>query len=211
MYSIFGSIALRSPKKLNRSGFTLIEILIVIAIIGAVLAAIAPKIGNKKSEMKAAVRHLAALTHEIHNAARLYNSTFRLVLKYDEKKGHSYFIESSSGNVTLLSEEQQDDLKDEDKEKEAKRAGFSEDARVLKKPQALPSGLFFAETEYGNRDEAIEGGVAYIHFFPQGLTEEAVIHLTDKKTLNWTIALHPITGHANIFEKKVSLKELRSQ
>ncbi len=195
-----------------RAGFTLIEIMVVLAIIGAVMVTVAPRLVDKKSEMKQAVRQLAGLTREIHNAARLYNATFRLVLRLQEGKVHSYSVESASGNVTLLSEEQQEDLEDassDAQQKEQKRNGFSDDARVLKEARQLPKGLFFGPVEYGNRKEAIASGVAYIHFFPQGLTDEAVIHLTDKKKLNWTIALHPITGHANIYEKNISIKELR--
>ncbi len=195
-----------------RAGFTLIEIMVVLAIIGTVLVTVAPRLVDKKSDMKQAVRQLAGLTREIHNAARLYNATFRLVIRMQEGKVHSYEVESAPGNVTLLSEEQEEDLEDassEAKEKEVKRRGFSADARVLKAAKELPKGFYFGIVEYGNRKEAIGSGVAYIHFFPQGLTDEAVIQLTDKKKLNWTIALHPITGHANIYEKKISIQELR--
>jgi general secretion pathway protein H len=196
-------------------GFTLIEIMVVLAIIGAIMVSIAPRLVDRKSKMKESVRKLATLTREIHNAARLYNSTYRIVIKMDEKKGHSYSIESAPGNVTLLSSAQEEEMQkmissDQEKAKSKSKHQFAEDSRILKKPVELPNGFYFGEIEYGNRSEGISEGVAYIHFFPQGLTEEAVIHLTDRKTLNWTIALHPITGRADLYEKKLGLKDLRN-
>ncbi|MCM2280629.1 MAG: type II secretion system GspH family protein [Bdellovibrionaceae bacterium] len=196
------------------AGFTLIEVMVVMAIIGGILVVLAPRLVDKKSKMKDAVRELTTLTREIHNAARLFNSTYRLVVRMDDKKGHTYTVESTPGNATVLSEEQEEELDkglSTDQDKAQSKNEFSEDPRVLKKAVQLPSGFYIGEIEYGNRSEPMTEGVAYIHFFPQGLTEEAVIHLTDRKTLNWTIALHPITGRANLFERRVTLRELREQ
>lgn len=198
----------------DRRGFTLIELLVVLAIIGGILAIVSPRLLDKKSKMKEAVRELAGLVREVHNAARLHNQTFRLVIKMSEK-GHSYSLEAAPGNVTLMTEEQAEDEEKsstfDSREKSKKKNQFSEDSRFLKKPRELPRGFYFGEIEYGNRSEAVGDGTAYIHFFPQGLVEEAVIHLTDRRKLNWTIALHPITGRANLYEGKVPLKELREK
>jgi general secretion pathway protein H len=197
-----------------KNGFTLIEVMVVLAIIGAILVTVAPRLVDKKTTMKTTVRAFASTTREIHNAARLFNSTYRLVISMDAEEGHSYYIESAPGNVPLLTEEQQADdskLSKEELEEKAKKNGFSADARILKSPVSLPRGLYFDEIEYGNRPTAINAGKAYIHFLPQGLVEEAVIHLTDRKTLNWTIAIHPITGQSDIFDGKKALKELRAE
>lgn len=204
-----------SAARSQNAGFTLIEIMVVMAIIGGILVAVAPRLIDRKSKIKESVRELTTLTRDIHNAARLFNSTYRLVIRMDDKKGHAYTVESAPGNITLLSEEQEKELDkglSSDKEKAAASATeFSEDPRVLKKPITLPAGFFIGEVEYGNRSRPISEGIAYIHFFPQGLTEEAVIHLTDRKSLNWTIALHPITGRASLYDRRVTLKELREQ
>ena len=80
----------------------------------------------------------------------------------------------------------------------------------MKKPVDLTRGLFFESIEYAERKEAITTGKAYVHFFPSGLAEQVAIHITDKKTLNWTITIHPLTGRAEVYERKVSLKELTS-
>jgi general secretion pathway protein H len=183
-------------------------------IIGTILATIAPKLVDRKMRMRESVRKLASLTREVHNASRLYNATYRLVITMDDKKGHSYTVESAPGNVTLLTEDQAEEeakASSGKSDEDLPKSEFSEDARVLKRPEELPKGFYVGSVEYGNRTDAINDGVAYIHFFPQGLTEEAVIHLTDKKSLHWTIALHPITGRANLYERNISLRELREQ
>lgn len=197
---------------LRRAGFTLIEIMVVIAIIGGVMAIVAPRLVNPKSRMKEAVREFATMTRDVHNAARLFNSTYRIVLTLDDKDGHSYKIESAPGNVTSMSEEQEEELEKQmssDRERMAAKNEFSEDARILKKPVKLPRGFFIGTVETGGRSREITEGTARILFYPQGMTDESIIHFTDRKTLNWTVTIHPITGRAHIFDRKVSLKELR--
>ncbi len=204
----------RIPTSVH-AGFTLIEVMVVITIIAAVIAVAAPKMFDTKAKIKGAVRRIAVLPREIHNAARLYNSTMRLVLSMpeDPSKEHSYWVESAPGNVVLLSEDQekeQERLTELQRDKsEQKNNGFSTDPRVMKNPISLPKGLYFVDIEYANRLSAISSGTAYVHFFPQGLVEEALIHISDKKTLNWSIRINPITGKVDLFDHKVSIKELR--
>ena len=52
-------------------GFTLLEIMIVLAIVGAVLAMGAPKLFNSGTAARSAIRKIAIMTREIRNTARL--------------------------------------------------------------------------------------------------------------------------------------------
>jgi general secretion pathway protein H len=200
-------------------GFTLMEIMVVLAIIGGIIAVVAPRLVDKKTKMRSLVRELATVIHECHNMSRLFNSTYRLAITMSDAEGNSggeYTIESAPGNVSLLTpDEQKEQEKEEDSlsedERKAKPKVFAADSRIIKEAKKLPRGLFITEVEYGNRAQSINGGVAYIHFFPQGLAEEAAIHITDKKNLNWTIVVHPLTGVADIFDGNKPLKELRSE
>ena len=198
--------------KVRRNGFTLIEIMVVITIIAAVLAIGAPRLFDKKTQIQAAVRKISTLTRQIRNSARIFNTTSRLVISFDEKKGHSFWVESAAGNVTLLSEDQEkEEARRNDAKSEKPKSVFSPDVRVLKKPEYLPKGLYFDRVEYATRDKPIESGVAYIHFFPQGLVEEVAIHISDHKTLHWTITVHPLTGRNQIFDGDIKLKEVSEQ
>ncbi len=203
-----------SKKRFWQGGFTLIEIMIVITIIAAVMAIGAPLLVNKKSKMKSTIQKIAVMAREVHSLAKLENRTYRIVLSMNQDKGHSYWVESANGQVGLLSEEKEKELSfltKIDRDEKVGESPFKIDTHVTKEPIKFPKDLYVLSVEYGSRSAVIDSGVAYIHFLPQGLTEEAVIHLGDRKTLNWTIAIHPLTGRATIFEKYVSLKELQNR
>lgn len=196
----------------SKAGFTLIEVMVVIAILAAVMAVGAPRLFQTSTSMRTAVRKFAVMTREVRNVARLYNSTMRIVISMNDDKGHSYWIESASGNVQLLSADQQkelDEMTSLAREDEKPKNEFSQDSRVLKSPEKLPRGFFIESIEIAGREQNTKNGTAYVHFFPQGLAEQAVIHFTDRKTLNWTIVINPLTGRADVYERKLSLKDLK--
>lgn len=187
--------------------------MIVLAIIVGVLTIGAPRLFSTSTQMRASIRKLGVITREVRNNARMYNMTTRLVIDMKKDGAHSYWVESANGEVTILSEEQQkelDRLTELQREGEAPKAQFKMETRVTRGAQALPRGLYFENVELASQSRPVTEGKAYIHFFAQGISEDAAIHLTDRKTLNWTIVINPLTGRADVFEKKVSLKELRS-
>jgi general secretion pathway protein H len=191
----------------------MIEIMIVMVILVAILAIGAPMMFTTSSAMRGAIREMAVRTREIRNIGRMYGSTMRLVINMNDDKGHSYWVESAPGTVTLLSDEQLKELEkltSAQRESEAQKSEFEMDSRVMKKAEKLPRGMFFESVEYNNR-EPVTSGPAFIHFFPQGLSESSAIHLTDRKKLNWTITINPLSGRADVFESKISLKELEEK
>lgn len=203
--------ARNSPQ--SQHGFTLIEIMIVIAILAGMIVAGASMF-NSSSQKRSVVRKFAILSREIRSLARLTNSTFRIVISMDNEKGHSYWIESAPGVVTMMSAEREKELArltSSQREDEKPKSEFSEDSRILKKHEFLPRSLFFDGVETAKQPEGIKEGKAYVNFFPQGLADEAVILMSDRKTLKWTIAINPLTGRADVFERAVSLKELRGK
>ena len=46
--------------------------------------------------------------------------------------------------------------------------------------------------------DPIEGGVAYVYFFPQGHSEPAIIHLADNGGKYYSVVLHPLSGRARV-------------
>lgn len=209
------NLAHKSSRMSRESGMTLIEIMIVIAIIAGVLALGAPRLFSTRTQMQSAVRKVAVLPREIRSISRLFNRTSRLVVSIDDEEGHYYWVESATGNVLLLSAEDQKELDSltslRREEEEQNTPDFAIEKRITKRPVQLPRGLYFESVEYTSKEEAITSGKAYIHFFPQGLAEEAAIHLTDRGNLNWTIVINPLTGRAEAYQRKVSLEELKSE
>lgn len=194
---------------MNKRGFTLIEVMIVIAIIAGLVAVGAPRLLRKDANIKTTARQLTVLVKEIRNHAKLFNSTYRLVIRI-EPGSESYWVEKSTGLALIDKEkllEEYDGRKPEEDDEEAPPPLFQIDKRLSKKEKILPSSLHFAQVETINMSQPATSGLAYIHFFPQGLMEASAIQITDKKN-TWTLVFNPLTGQADIVERAVNLKEL---
>lgn len=204
----------KSHSRSDMSGFTLIEIMVVILIIVGVLAIGGTRVFNPNENRRAQVRRFAIQAKEIRTAAKLQGSTYRLVIDMDDEKGHKFWVESAPGTALQLTEAQEEDLKklteSQKQDTETGRAKFQKDAKFGAENK-LNGGLVFEGVEVNGRKNEITKGLAYVHFFPQGLSDEAVIKIGDRKTLAWSIVIHPLTGAAEILQRKVTLKELRAQ
>jgi len=199
----------------NKSGLTLMEVLIVVLILGGSATLFFTKVRNTNSEIKEAVRQFGVLTRDLHSRAKLSNSTFRLVLDMGEggeenKDSHKYWVESASGSRLASKESLTSPFKKdgEDKDDEdAPTSQFTPDARFGKKAKKLPRGVFFEDVEVKQLGEAITSGVVYIHFRPEGFVDEAAIHLKYNDNLRWTVSIHPLTGRSFINNEYVELSE----
>ena len=94
----------RRPLK-NTGGFTLIEIMITIAIMAFVVAMVLPKINNKNNDLRATVRRFTVLNRELRNRAQLQNATYRIAIdmETDEATGRRVVLYwSSAGQAASL-------------------------------------------------------------------------------------------------------------
>lgn len=198
-------------KNNGQAGFTLLEILIVLAIIVGVMVRVAPRLASSSLQIRAAVRHIASMSRFLEANARLRNTTYRLVIQMDAKKGYKYWVESAAGAVTVMTAKQ---IKDLDKLSEEERkiaeqtASFTIDKSIMRQEESLPNKLKFLEVEYAGDEKPIESGTAYVHYFPQGLAQEAAIHIGDGKNLHWTLAVRPLTGQMDVIPAEIHLKDL---
>ena len=192
-----------SPTQNKERGFTLVEILVVMAIIGAATALAITRINTRQNNVKALVRELSSLSRELHAFARLSQKTYRLALDLQEERPHRFWVESSSlpgANVEVV------DQSYDDREK-PKPTSFSIDKTVLKEAVELPSPLKFEDVELASRDKMFRSGTVYIHYLPVGMTEQAAIHITDGDKIRWTLLLDPLTGDLIPQGEYISLKE----
>lgn len=199
-------------KALSNKGLTFIEILIVIAIIAGVAALSIGRFDNTNNQVKTTVRQLALLSKELHAKSRIKNLNYRMVIQMDDERGHGFWVESSSGPVLLSDDANAEELskEEEDENKEAlPPIGFSVDTDILKNSITLPKGLKFESVEIAGLNQKISGGLAFIYYVPQGLTQEAAIHVESDKEKKWTIAIHPLTGDAKILQQYKALKDIR--
>ncbi|MFP5519208.1 MAG: Tfp pilus assembly protein FimT/FimU [Bdellovibrionia bacterium] len=189
-------------------GFTLIEVMIVLAIIAGVIVLGAPRIFKASTNIKSVARHLVVLTKETRNKARLNNVTYRLVFDLKEE-GTSYWAEKGQGPQAVdleslrLSEEEKDQ-----RDEEAPPPPFSMDTSLLKQPKTLPTGIKIVSIETINSANPIREGKAYIYYSAQGFVEASAIQIANAQNQIWTLVINPVTGQADIVEKATSLKDL---
>jgi general secretion pathway protein H len=189
--------------KANQKGFTLLEILIVLGIIGAIVALGLSRIRKRDNDIRKVMREFYVLGKEVRNHARLKNSTFRLVIEMNES-GQKYWVESAQGFQGRINEEDLKKLREEERPQEV----FQKDNSVVKKDKTLPSGLFFKIVETIGKDP-VQSGKAYIYFFSNGFVEASSLQVTDRKKATWTVVFHPLTGQADIIPEEKSLKDVQ--
>lgn len=201
----------------SQKGFTLIELMVVVAIIAGVAMMSMPYLNNRSPNTKRFLREFTVLSRELHTRAKLNGTIYRLVIDMGEpgnglqKPIHKYWVEVGNGK-SIMSEKDEEDsrerLKETDPEKKKDPKGFTEDTSIIK-PREMPDGLTFERVEITRVKDPISQGRAFIHYMPQGLTDEAAIHIKGEGKQTWTISIHPLTGKAELISKSVSLKDMQ--
>lgn len=180
------------------------------------MAMIAPRMSSRGSNIRAVTRQISAISRQLHNFSRMYNRTYRMVFELKEKE-HLFYVESASGEWQpktrkALLEEVKSDKNKNDKDSKEKQSPFNMDPQLTKKPIVLPKGLWVKNIEFGgSTNESVSTGKIYIYYSAQGAVDEAIIHLTDKEKINWSIAIHPLTGFATVIGQDISLREIQQE
>lgn len=193
--------------------------MVVLAIVGGVIAIGMPYLSNSNTKTKAVLREMTVLSRELHTRAKLQGAVYRLVIDLGaeadgENAKQSYWVEKANGKTVVRADEEEavmERAKESDENKRKDPHGFEQDHQILKEPRHLPTGMKFDRVELTRLKSPIVYGKAFIHYMPQGLVDEAAIHIKGQKTQAWTVAIHPLTGKAEIIPKPVNLKDLSSQ
>ena len=196
----------------NNKAFSLLEIAIVLVIIGAIMAIAAPRLFDKKSETRKVFREFIIAGKDLKSRAKLFNTTYRMAFDLTEKD-QSWWVEKSSRAVVLdkarVEAANEESKKEGDGKDESKPPPeFQMDEGIFKKKQTLPSGYKFKQVESGTLDLVVTEGLAYIHFFPQGLIETSALQIEDPKKNVFTLVYNPLTGQADIIPEAKALKDL---
>jgi general secretion pathway protein H len=193
--------------------------MIVLAIIGGVIAIGMPYLSNRNTAVHSFLRQMSVISRDLHTRAKLQGAAYRLVIDLgDEAQGEkaeqSVSIEKGNGKSVLRADEEGEAMNRAKESDEAKRKdprGFEEDKSILHSPLQLPTGMRIEKVELTRAKAPIRHGRAFIYYLPQGLVDEAAIHIKGEKNQAWTIAIHPLTGKAEVIAKPLTLKELSSQ
>ena len=194
-------------------GFTLIEVLIVVAVIGVMALAAAPAVNSLTgANARSAASEIAGASRYLFDTAALRHQTCRLVIDIDGREWWAECTTAAPGsrrNQPVMGKDgaAEDDERelargfsdevDADKRKFLARAKFAEfkDRQVQKRK--LKGGAAFEKvwTPRG-RDPQVKGK-AYVYFFPQGQADRAQIPVADGDNA-YTVITQPLTGRARV-------------
>ncbi len=194
---------------LGQAGFTLVELLVVIALIALIGTFALPSVTNFfKLSMNSAVREMSSIVKETYNTTAMSGKVHRMA--FDFKKGEFW---TEGGPSTVLLETADSREKEQRRKRfgktdeEAKGPDFTLDKSTTRKKLSLPQGVTFEDIVTEQSPEPITDGVAYIHFFPHGLTERSTIHLQDTSNHHVTLVISPLLGRTRLIDRYVKGEE----
>jgi general secretion pathway protein H len=174
-----------TSRSKGERGFTLIELALVLFVIGLVLAVMFPKLaGFGRGDLKQASRHLIRTIQVLVDRAEATKRLYRL----------NYDLERQEYWATVL-------------QPVTNEAGeFVPVNSVLLKKVALPDPIRFSDV-VTLRQGKITEGEAYTQFYPSGLVERTLFHLTDEKQEETvTLIVQPLTGRVKVLEGYVEIE-----
>jgi prepilin-type N-terminal cleavage/methylation domain-containing protein len=180
-----------SQSKFRPPGFTLIEILLVLGIIAMVMSLGLPAIERVTYQrINSTTRKFVGLVRTIRNDSILLNSVHRIVVDFDRK---AYWVEVQK-EPRLISE-QPEEPKKKANNKEAPVSNFSFAEKYSDKPIPWPGGVAI-EAVRTERDDLLNQGTAYVHFFPSGYNEQAILYFSKEGSpgKGYSLVIRPTSG-----------------
>ena len=211
------------PGDRSRDGMTLIEVIVVVVIIALAGAGLSFSLGAlTRTNLKSGAVKIASAARFAYYRAVIQGTTVRLSFAVP---GNTFSVEEAHGYVTLTraDDERREEGDDEGSGPVAADPWEAAQARIGEalKPSlgASPFGELqsasgqtmtrYQNVELGRRVQIVklivahepvplESGQGSVHFFPSGMTEHAVIQLSDGSDTVFSVELHPLTGRATV-------------
>jgi Tfp pilus assembly protein FimT len=188
--------------------------MVVVALIALISVMALPSISSYfQVSLNSTTRELASTIREAYQTTLITGNLHRVV--YD-LKGGQYWVEVGPNTATLETKESRE------REERRKRLrfgdqasketqGFSLDKTVTSKKKSLPRGVTFEDvvTEQNKEPQTAEtAGMAYTHIFPNGLTEQTIIHLTDTSKHHSSLSVTPLLGRTDVYDNYMKPEEV---
>lgn len=159
------------------SGFTLLELSLVLFIIGLLVTVLVPRLGGlEHARLDASAKRLAALVRYLHGEAAFRGQTYRIQYDLDQHRYGVQVLTPSQATKTFVADES-----------------------PLSQTVQLPTNVTFADIRVPSVGR-VRAGQVFTHFYPQGYTDPTVVHLRDQQSRTMTVIIPPITGEAAVYE-----------
>ena len=193
-------------------GFTLIEVLIVVAVVGVMAFAAAPAVNSLTgANARSAAGEIAGASRFLFDTAALRHQTCRLVVDIDHQEWWAECTAAGPGNRRgqpvmgkdgVADDDEQlsrgfSDEPDAEKRRFLARARFAEfkDRQVQKRK--LKGDASFEKVWTPRQREVQTRGKAYVYFYPQGQADAVQIPVVDGSSV-YTVVTQPLTGRARV-------------
>jgi len=205
----------RVPSRAN-GGFTLIEVILVVAIIAVVVTGATFGLGAvTRTRLRSSAFKVASAAQFAYSRSLTQGTTIRL--RFDFEK-NTMAVEETDTPVTLATEAQLEadagqavdpwDLARARLEKPLSPVQptspfqpiTNQRGKVLERYTAQPVGdaISILGLITPHETDKRTDGEGSVYFFPGGLTEHAVIQLSDSSETVYSVEIHPLTGNARI-------------
>jgi len=184
-------------------GFTLIELMIVIVIMGFILAFAGPRIAKSlgglslKTTAKKVAATLRYARSQAVNTGQIYNVIF------DSEKNRVIVLRSQQSLVSDMTSNDNATDEEESGDEDSAEAALPKMPRQEIKVCPLPDGITFSKISIADAEfEGEEGDEIYqMAFFPNGTSHGAEIILTDSRERMFRIDVNFITGAVSVAEQ----------
>jgi general secretion pathway protein H len=205
----------RLPSRANR-GFTLIEVILVVAIIAVVVTGATFGLGAiSRTRLRSSAFRVMSAARFAYSRSLTQGTTTRL--RFDLEK-NTMAIEETYTPVTLATNEQLESDEGQAVDPwDLARTRLQEplnpvtptspfqpisntSGKVLDRYSAKPvgDGISVHALITPHESDTRTDGEGSVYFFPGGVTEHAVIQLSDSSDTVYSIEIHPLTGNARI-------------
>ena len=196
-------------KKISNRGITLLELLIVMAILATSLGLGVSLINRQENSIKKTLRQFIALNKQLDSYAKLNKTTYRLVINMDDEEGSTWWVEQKTDHLLPASTDSSEQDNDDDDD-DSNTKPFVTASGFFEEPQYLPEELSFASVEYSKNSQAILSGKVYIYYFPEGQTSQILLKLKSDKQY-WSLFIDRFHGDLTIFKGEKLLADLKRQ
>jgi prepilin-type N-terminal cleavage/methylation domain-containing protein len=173
-------LAVISSKRGLSSAFTLIELVVVLAVIGLIALLVFPRLGSLGlSDIRTEARRLEGITSLCFNLAVMEKTNYRLAIDLDHQ---CWWAEKRNGQVYMLA------------------------TSDLLARHCVAQNITVQELEVLDRKQA-KTGLEYIYFSPYGYVEPARVFITNDSGSGYTLFTDPMTGRMIVDPGQVEFKD----